>query len=245
MKDRGILSCRPTQTRCAFGGKCVLRGICGAVQSEESPRPYRMVSAPRNMVFTRDDLGGILVIRSGWVVSLSYAQTGSPFVHVLLNRGMTLGEAALYSEKTLSDNLMAITDAEFCYLPNNLLHRAIETDVSLCREILAAASDNERAFAQSVWVLQGARVINKVKRLFSLYRVWSEQGEGDMVLPISHETLALIINAERASVTRALAKLEEQGLLVLKPRSITVRQQYWRSAQCATEDYWDSARFDG
>jgi CRP-like cAMP-binding protein len=237
-----------SKTRCALHHTCKVAAICSAVCSHGLPQPSNMLVVPRNDIIIRDHLKALLVLRDGLLASCSDSKRGNVFTHVLLEQGSVLGaELVTLPEIVIRENTVALTDAKLCILPLSQIRRIIDTDVTFYKELLSIAESNIRAIMKQGWVLQGTRVHDRIERMISVLSQHETSILNDLgstlEIPLSHESIALIVHAERATVSKSLKKMEKDGLIEQKPLSVTVKQAYWESKSISEENLWDVERF--
>jgi hypothetical protein len=167
---------------------------------------------------------------------------GKKNIHVLLREKAVIGgEITIAPDGDIKDSIEAISNVEFCLLPNSLLVDSIERNTYLLREIVAAASFNIRAYCEYTWMLQGTRVSERVMRFFSLCNISAANHSGTKLhIPISHDSLAVIIHDERGYISRFLEKLRGLGLIELGHRLIVVKESFWTAPIYTSECSWDA-----
>jgi CRP-like cAMP-binding protein len=165
---------------------------------------------------------------------------GNQFVFSLVGEGYVIGsELAVVSGDSPGDIFVAVSDAEVCLLSVESVKAALQEDPALLKEITIAVVNNGIAFIQQSWILQGMSTTSRVKRFFSVYLSrFSKENQSEVVVPISHRLLALIINAERASVTRAIKQLHDSGLLIKRSKSIVLKTKLWTPDVENSDDIW-------
>jgi CRP-like cAMP-binding protein len=235
---------KPESDCCVFGEACAIFPICDTICKEKGFKPYGIIKSSRNVISLLNSFQGALVVRKGMALSLADSINGKPCVFTVFGVGAALG---LDPEFPSVDNgrLLTVVDTEFCFLPTTSLNRVIHDDPRLLRGILDTIVANSHQLAKYVWVLHGACAYDRVQRFFSLYSDLNREDTAkDITVPLSHENLALIIEAERATVSRTLGELVGLGLVELRTRSIIVKREFWTSSQYLPENQLGNLRSD-
>lgn len=203
-----------------------------------------VVEAPRGTEFRRNARHAVLVVRSGLIVEFMYGMQGDRIVLGTFGPRAVLGEIAALTtgsgEKT-TDSCFALSDASLCSIPFEAFRSLVPNSAAALAAVIKAAAANQSFLSRQAWVLQGSRVIDRVRRLLI---VCSQKGSevssfGDTYLNVSHEGIAIAVRAERASVSRALEKLEERGGIALKPNRIIISARYWESSKEEADHLFD------
>jgi CRP-like cAMP-binding protein len=241
METKRVTVLKPAGKACPLGEKCTVYRICSHVCALDASQPYRVIHYLRNSTSMRNERKGLMVLTAGFLASTINTESGFRDVYLVHSPGAVLGEVALYQDEEVPDNLLAIVDADLCHLPTQLVKEAIAKDGRLFKELIDAAARNEQAFGMQIWILRGNHMQDRRARFFASRRVMGYgKPSGRLSIPISHEILALIINSERASVSRLLKDMEKQGLLDIKSRRIVIKGAYWTSKYNTVDNRWHS-----
>lgn len=203
-----------------------------------------VVEVPRGTEFRRNARHAVLVVRSGLIVVFLYGMQGDRVALGTFGPQAVLGEIAALltgSGEALTDSCFALSGASLCSIPVEAFRSLVPNSTAALTAVVKASAANQSFLSRQAWVLQGSRVIDRVRRLLI---VCSQKGSevssfGDTYLNVSHEGIAIAVHAERASVSRALEKLEERGGVALKPNRIIISARYWESSKEEADHLFD------
>jgi hypothetical protein len=92
-----------------------------------------------------------------------------------------------------------------------------------------AGQSNGHALVRQVWIKKPRKTRDRVLRAIVILNEMHGRDCSKVPLTVTHEELALIVDADRASVSACLKRLEGEGLIKLGYRKI------WLSAALASE----------
>lgn len=230
------------KSSCRYGLACPITRICLAACASAGRKEPKSVDLQRGVVHSRIDYGGMMVLRKGILASISYTPRGKRFAHLVIGRGMALGEVTVFSAENVNDSLLAFSDVEACIIPTERIRSAVRANPLLLHELLDAAAASERSFGLQAWMLQGPTVRDKIERFFSAcaHQGYLQKERGGLI-PVSQENIALVINADRVSVSRALKQLEAESLITVKRGGVLLQDSYRKHASGNSENVWDAS----
>lgn len=225
--DNGAAGGKPAY--CKLQGKCHFRHICNRLHEGPVITGVLTKNYLRGQIIERGATNYVMVIMRGLAISYLLQENGDKLVSCVLGVGDTIGEIGAYLGADAGDYIFAATDLEVCVIPERAYMDVIGHDARLLVDVLAGTSNNTTNYVRQSWILQGTRIANRIERLFAmcLWRMHGDQ-EGALELAMTHETVGTIIHAERANVSRALKKMEADGMVTLRPNSILIWTEKWR-----------------
>lgn len=198
-----------------LGGEKYLLPAIGEVGSDE-------------MIWT--DLGArrqVYVVRSGILVSKSFANGGCEIPTGLFSAGFVAGLPDIFNPYVASDFyfFMPIVPGQLCCFDGNLVKERIEAlgaDAALALLTRISLNQTTGMYGQAL-TLSHQRVREKVASvLLRIDSAMARQPGYDGVLPVIHDQIAFLACIERATASRELKELSRAGLIELGYRSICV-----------------------
>lgn len=206
---------------------CPFHGIC-AFARDKHPGSVADRVFLRNDSFLRPSLNSVLFIRHGFAVSYANESNGNLQVYTVIGRGGSIGETSVLSAGDSDDYCLAATDLVTCSISSYAFLDALRQNPGLLKEVILASSVNTINFGFMSWMHQGKTVRDKIERFISFYYAREAKVSSDsFIIPISHATLALVVGSERATVSKALGRMAENGYLVLRQNAIVVKVTPW------------------
>lgn len=186
-----------------------------------------------SFIILADEEGDALFMIARGQVKVSLAsEDGREVILSLLGPGAVFGELSLLDGKPRSANVVATEDTELVMLRRSdfllLLHGVPQIAISLLAELAARLRKTDRK-------IEGLALLDVTSRISeTLLQLASEQGndtpQGVMVRSRpTHQQLANMSGTTRETVSRVLKRLESQGYITCKGRSIIIlREEHWK-----------------
>lgn len=207
-----------------YGRGCALSCVCDYF--EQVPySPILKVHFDRNTLLFRNeiDYGCIYVVISGIVAIYSTLESGEPLLYGLAGKGQSLGEIEYFTKQKVVYEVKTLTPTVFCRLPIKFLSALIRQKPEIMKRFLEASNVCTTMLTRQLWVTNAQRIYDRLKRLlFVLVKLQKDNIEDPNIVNISHAELGLLINTDRASVTRSLNKLKKENLIALNYGQIEV-----------------------
>lgn len=213
---------------CPVRDLCPVGAVCGRGDSEGKIMPAVMEYDKGDLLWTdRRYERHVFVIREGVVSCKAHVDSDGEAPFTLYGAGIGVGIADLYVPRAnaSSYHLHAIVPGRICSLPSKALRRHLEAlGEDWQQRILAASLYNQStgALIQSMISsrpLLGQRLAMLLTGLQSL----AARGKTELeTLNVTHDELSALVLSDRASVTRALHHMEEEGLVELGYRSVRI-----------------------
>jgi len=163
---------------------------------------------------------GLYVLLSGQVKIYKSSPEGKEQILHVLPPGEPFAEVPMFTGGKFPANAMAIQPSTVLYTEKSVLTRLMERDAGLAMAMLAALSQRLRQMATMI----GQLTLREVPARLAAYLLHqaSEKESETFVLDMSKGNLAGFLGATREALSRALAKLEDQGFIAMDNRTITI-----------------------
>jgi len=164
---------------------------------------------------------GFYVLLSGQVKIYKSSPDGKEHILHVLGPGEPFAEVPMFQGSRFPANAMAIQPSSAVYVEKAVLLRLMERDPGLALAMLAALSQRMRQMATMIGQISLREV---PARLASYLLLQAESKDAPtFVLDMSKGHLAGFLGATREALSRALARLAEQGIIEMDNRSITIK----------------------
>jgi CRP/FNR family transcriptional regulator/CRP/FNR family cyclic AMP-dependent transcriptional regulator len=189
--------------------------------------------------FTRDSViilaeeeGDILfIIRGGQVKVSIVSEDGREVILSLLGPGAVFGELSLLDGKPRSANVIATEETELIMLRRadfvQLIYRVPQIATALLAELASRLRKTDRQIEGLALLDVTSRISETLLQLASERGVESAEGVVIQKRP-THQDLANMSGTTRETVSRVLKRLESQGYIACRGRTITIlREENW------------------
>ena len=194
----------------------------------------RSFSKDQVIILAEEEGDALFLINTGQVKVSIVSEDGREVILSLLGEGAVFGELALLDEKPRSANVVAMSDAELYMLHRSdflqLLYRVPKIAITLLAELATRLRKTDRK-------IEGLALLDVTNRISeTLLQLADEQGEEHsegLHIPNrpTHQQLANMSGTTRETVARVLKRLEAQGYIVCKGRTITILREANRKAK--------------
>ncbi len=192
----------------------------------------RAFSKESFIILADEEGDALFLIAKGQVKVSLVSEDGREVILSLLGPGAVFGELSLLDGKPRSANVVATEDTELMMLRRSdflqLLHRVPQIAISLLAELAARLRKTDRK-------IEGLALLDVTSRISeTLLQLASEQGSDTPQGVIlrsrpTHQQLANMSGTTRETVSRVLKRLEIQGYISCKGRTITIlREEHWK-----------------
>lgn len=231
---------------CPVRDTCPLCVICGSREGSGSEGGGRGVSGPseefrKNMLprtVSKVEKGKLLwtnlhfeqcvhVIQGGLFTSFGYNEQGQEIPFALFGAGIVVGIAELYLPSEISDtyHVRSLLPGTVCTVPLRSIRQRLRS-VSRAYEqrLLISALTNQAssAFTQAKVVSRNTIYERVLALLLYIHDLTARGDTRRSSLSLTHEEVATLVLSDRVSVTRALHKMRNDGLIELGYKSITL-----------------------
>jgi len=185
--------------------------------------------------FEGGDANGLYVLLAGQVKIYKSSAEGKEQILHVLGSGEPFAEVPMFQGTKFPANAMAIQQSSVLYTEKSVLVRLMERDAGLAMAMLAALSQRLRQMSTMI----GQLTLREVPARLAAYLLHQadEKDAETFVLDMSKGHLAGFLGATREALSRALAKLEDQGFISMDNRTITIedRDRLWDLAEGETK----------
>lgn len=228
-------------SHCATRDICPLGRLCG-VEGEGAPSEgarTQELGGPRVLTpalaeVAKDELiwvswrneHRVIVIKSGLFAVFAAGERDGEVI-AIYGPGYCCGLAELYIDENVCYTyyLKALVDSTICSFPANALRHRLELlPTAESNSIMSCSITNWAAATfEMLKLYSSSRKSDRLALVLKYIRKQSGRlGSPLSVIRLSHDELAELLRSDRASVTRALHRLEEEGLVSLGYKSITL-----------------------
>ncbi len=163
---------------------------------------------------------GLYVLLAGQVKIFKSSAEGKEQILHMLSPGEPFAEVPMFQGTRFPANAMAVQPSTVLYTEKSVLVRLMERDASLAMAMLAALSNRLRQMASMI----GQLTLREVPARLAAYLLHQagEKEADTFVLDMSKGNLAGLLGSTREALSRSLARLEDQGLIAMDNRTITI-----------------------
>ncbi|MGI6161738.1 MAG: Crp/Fnr family transcriptional regulator [Christensenellales bacterium] len=174
-------------------------------------------------VYQAGDEGGTLfVLYTGRVKLFRLNASGKEQVLRLVEPGEFIGELSLFSSLPLTDNAQALEETTMCVLQGDRLKALMAKYPSIAFKVLDELS---RRLEEAENRIEDISLSSVTKRVVGALLELSEAKQ-DIVLPMTKGDLASQLGMTQETLSRKLAALQEEGLILLKGhRNIIIKDK--------------------
>ncbi len=215
---------------CEARGRCPLSAVCGRAPVGQQPLQPTTVDCTSGELFWTNQPHGqhVIVMRSGLFVTMGRCSDMRDTPCGLLGSGDTAGIPELYTGFDVSDTyyLRALTTGQLCVFPARALRRHLEAlpGDEIARIISCALTNTAGSAFALIRVMSRTSLYDRAVSLFVSLRelLRRESSDADSEIGITHDDVAMLINANRSSVSRVLSKMANDGLIELGYKLIRI-----------------------
>ncbi len=181
-------------------------------------------------VFHQNDHGGgLYLLLSGSVKISRTGRDGRDVTVAVLHEGNFFGEMSLLDGQPRSASATALHATRLLVLDREHFQRYVLAQAGIMAKLLRELSKRLRAADQTIENLALGSVQERLFRLLGHLgrRAPLKNGKGFIERAPTHQELAEMIGSSRETVTRTLAALEKEGLIVIDRKRITLLPQYF------------------
>ena len=186
------------------------------------------------IILAEEEGEALFIIDSGQVKVSIVSEDGREVILALLGDGAVFGELSLLDGKPRSANVVA-TENSALYMVRRadflqLIYKVPKISIALLAELAARLRRTDRK-------IEGLALLDVTSRisetLLQLATDQGEQREEGIHLPArpTHQQLANMSGTTRETVSRVLKRLESQGYIVTKGRTITILKEEHRAKE--------------
>lgn len=172
------------------------------------------------IVFEDDPGDSLFIVREGRVKVVLIGEDGREVILDLLGVGEHFGELSLIDGQPRSAHVIAMEDSRLIVLRREDFRRRVEASPSVGWALLVELSRRLRRADEQIGSLVLLDVDGRIARL--LLDVAAESGGTTIQKRLTHQTIAQMIGASRETVSRAMRTFQDQGLIRVERRQISI-----------------------
>jgi CRP/FNR family transcriptional regulator/CRP/FNR family cyclic AMP-dependent transcriptional regulator len=183
------------------------------------------------IILAEEEGDALFIIQTGQVKVNLLSEDGREVILSLLGPGSVFGELSLLDGKPRSANVVATEDTQLIMLRRSdflqLVYRVPQIAIALLAELASRLRKTDRK-------IEGLALLDVTSRLSeTLLQLAAEHGTETPAGVIlknrpTHQQLANMAGTTRETVSRVLKRLEQQGYIASKGRTITIlREEHW------------------
>lgn len=144
---------------------------------------------------------------------------------ILLGKKQVFGEHLPFIQERISVEFWALTDICVCKIPSAGLRKYARQNSLLLFDIVKASGSNYSASLSIRWIKNAPKLFEQTLRLLIVINAISAEYPQDPIR-LTHDDIALILNADRSSVSLALEKLRQEGIVEIGYRKICLKDSF-------------------
>jgi len=191
----------------------------------------RSYSKDQVIILAEEEGDSLFIIETGQVKVCIVSEDGREVILSMLGEGAVFGELSLLDGKPRSANVIATHDTDLYTVRRSdflqLIYKMPQIAVGMLAELAVRLRKTDRK-------IEGLALLDVTSRISeTLLQLATEQGsetEDGILLEDrpTHQQLANMSGTTRETVSRVLKRLESQGYIITKGRSITIlREDKW------------------
>jgi len=164
---------------------------------------------------------GFYVVAKGHVKIYKSAPDGREAVLHVFGPGEPFGEVAVFQGGTYPAHAVTVEKSRLLFLPREALVSRIASDPTLALNMMGALSSRLRQFAGKIEAL----TLKETPQRLAAYLVTASElkdGADSFMLDIAKGLLAGMLGTARETLSRALTKMADEGLVRVDGRQITI-----------------------
>jgi CRP/FNR family transcriptional regulator, cyclic AMP receptor protein len=173
------------------------------------------------VILLADEPGdSLFIVRSGRVKVVLVGEEGREVILGMLGVGQHFGELSLIDSRPRSAHVIAVEDSVLFVLRREDFRRRVEESPLVAWSLLQELSRRLRRADEQIGSLVLLDVEGRVARL--LLDAADETGALPTDRRLTHQTIAQMIGASRETVSRTMREFQDQGLISVVRRQITL-----------------------
>ena len=172
------------------------------------------------IVFEDDPGDSLFVVRQGRVKVVLIGEDGREVILGVLGVGEHFGELSLIDDMPRSAHVIAMEDTNLLVLRRDDFRRRVESNPAVAWALLAELA---RRLRRADSKIHGLALLDVPGRIAKLLLDFAQEGASETIeKPLTHQTIAHMIGASRETVSRTVRDFQNQGLIRVERRRISV-----------------------
>ncbi|WFB68437.1 Crp/Fnr family transcriptional regulator [Chryseobacterium sp. WX] len=176
----------------------------------------------REVVFREEDHAlYYFQISEGKVKLNNYNENGKEFIHNILGKKQSFGEAMLFLNQNYPINAICLEDSRIIRLPKNNFFEMIKQNPDLSLEMNACFSQEIFYKLKMVQSLASENPMQRLKGLLEYLKSYHDEDcQKCFHIEFTRQQIANLTGMRVETVIRTLKKMEKEGSIILKDRKI-------------------------
>lgn len=177
---------------------------------------------PKEVIFYEGEEGhGFFVVLRGLVEVFKLSSEGKKQILHILGPGEPFGEAAVFEGGKFPAHALSLRQSEVLYFPKESFLKLVRERPEIALRMLAVMA---RRLKEMVSLVEDLSLKEVTARLASfLFYAYQREGKKDLHLEFSKTQLAGLLGTVPETLSRALKRLSEEGLISVEPKRIVVK----------------------
>lgn len=177
---------------------------------------------PKEVIFSEGEDGhGFFVVLTGLVEVFKLSTEGKKQILHILGPGEPFGEVAVFEGRKFPAHALSLKKSEALYFPRDAFLRLVGQRPEIALRMLAVMA---RRLKEMVALVENLSLKEVTARLASfLFYAYQRMGEKALHLGFSKAQLAGLLGTVPETLSRALKRLSEEGLISVEARRILIK----------------------
>nr|WP_294841076.1 Crp/Fnr family transcriptional regulator [uncultured Methylotenera sp.] len=183
----------------------------------------QLIDYPRGTsVFNRGEAAlGLYILLKGQLKLGVTSPQGSEKIISIVSPGDSFGEAILFLERQFPVYAQATLDSQVLLVPKSLIFSMLDNDTMFARKMLAGLSVRMHQLVQDIEMLSLQSCTQRF--IGYLLQISADASDASNVrLPASKTTIASLLNLTPETLSRTMAKLQQQGLIEVNGKDVMI-----------------------
>lgn len=170
---------------------------------------------------------GIYVILEGKIKISKFGFEGKEHIVRFAKQGDIVGYRSLFSKEKYACSAIAITEAELCYIPGDVVFKLIKKSSELATQFMKLLSDDLKyAEDRCLRIAQTPVKERMAQSLVTLKDVYGLERDGATIdISMKRDEIASIAGTSRETATRILSEFADDNLISMNGRKIQILDQ--------------------
>ncbi|MBN1304399.1 MAG: Crp/Fnr family transcriptional regulator [Anaerolineales bacterium] len=165
----------------------------------------------------------LYLLERGWVKATRMSLDGREQAMIFLQTGEIFGDIAVFSDSAYPGTVAALEDVDVWVIPAEAFMKQVRQDIGLAMAIIHRLSERVQHY---IGMVEDLSLRDVEARLANTLLQHAEKHAGQLIIPRRHWTtfdeMAIRLGTVRDVLSRALKKLETEGLLRVEKHQIVL-----------------------
>ncbi|MGE0078584.1 MAG: Crp/Fnr family transcriptional regulator [Bacteroidales bacterium] len=171
-----------------------------------------------------DEVRNLCVVVEGSVKGEMVDFSGKILKIEEMHAPMPIAHAFLFGERNrFPVDVIALEDCKILFIPKADFMRMMQQNVTILGNYLNAISNRAQFLSNKLWFLSFKTIKEKIAHY--LLNISRSEMKTTIILPKSHQELSEFFGVTRPSLARVFAEMEEDGVIEVNRREITIKNK--------------------